>query len=81
MLTKDFSLFKRETLETLTARLLEGRRLLVIDISAMWVRTVQAAEAVGIDVDTLNKYLDEHQAIILKQGARVSKTPPSGFVE
>ena len=80
-LTQEISLFKSETLGSLTSRLLEGHRLLVIDISSMWVRTVQSAREAGVDADALNDYLDAHQRIILRDGARVGPKVKSGFVE
>jgi hypothetical protein len=78
-LTSPIYRFKPETIENLPQRLVEGRRLIVLDIRGLYARIVRAAEQVGIDMDALNASLDEDEAVILRDGA-MTALPASGFI-
>ncbi len=74
-LTNPIYRFQPETLESLSKRLEEGRRLIVMDISGMFARMLRAAAQAGIDMDAFNASLDRDQAALRKH-----MPPASGFI-
>lgn len=69
--------FKPETGAALADRLSKpakaagSPRLLIINAAAMLRKVEIAVQKIGLDWTTFNACMDEHQAIILKQGAKV----------